>query len=215
MAKLERPIHKAHPSHKAWDKPADRKTIDKALAALKANGISASFTETVSDAKKIVLSMIPKGSEVMTMSSETLRLSGIASEINESGRYKTPRSIFSAGKLSDSQKRKMGAGPDYALGSVHAVTEDGKVLIASATGSQLPAYAYGAGKVIWVVGAQKIVRNLDEAFARLEEYTFPLENERSKKVYGAGSFISKELIINKEFQEGRLSMIIVGEKVGF
>ncbi len=98
---------------------------------------------------------------------------------------------------------------------MHAVTEDGKLIIASATGSQLPAYAYGSPKVIWVVGTQKIVKNLDEGMKRLYEHTFPLENERAKKAYGSGSFVSKILMINKEFQKDRLNIVFVGEVVGF
>jgi hypothetical protein len=114
-----------------------------------------------------------------------------------------------------SKKRQLGAGPDFATGSVHAVTEDGHLLIASASGSQLPAYAYGGGKVIWVVGTQKIVKNMDDAMKRLQEHTFPLENARAQKVYGVGSAIAKTLVINKEFTAGRLVLIFVNEVLGF
>ena len=76
--------------------------------------------------------------------------------------------------------RKLGGAPDYAAGSVHAVTEDGQVLIASNTGSQLGPYASGAGKVIWVVGAQKIVRDLNEGLRRIQEYTYPLEEDQCR-----------------------------------
>lgn len=198
-----------------WDKTADKTIVEKTIKNLKLNGINAVFFKTIEEAKIEALKLVPKGSEVMTMNSETLRLSGIADEINNSNNYNPARKAFDEGKLDESQKRKLGAAPDYALGSVHAVTQDGTVVIASATGSQLPAYAYGAKKVIWVVGTQKIVKNLDEGMKRLREYTFPLENERSKKAYGVGSFISKILIINKEFQADRFSLIFVDEAIGF
>jgi hypothetical protein len=89
------------------------------------------------------------------------------------------------------------------------------VAVASASGSQLAPYVYGAGNVIWVVGTQKLVKDLDEAIDRIERYTFPLENERAKKTYGQGSMISKLLIVNREFQPGRITMVLVKENLGF
>lgn len=118
-------------------------------------------------------------------------------------------------KTQGSLMQKMGAGPDWAIGSVHAVTEDGHVLIASATGSQLPAYAYGSSHVVWVVGAQKIVRDSDEGMRRIYEHCLPLEDARARKVYGIGSGVNKVLTINKEVQAGRITMVIVKEKLGF
>jgi len=111
--------------------------------------------------------------------------------------------------------QKLGAAPEYAVGSVHAVTEDGKVIIASNTGSQLPAYAYGSAHVIWVVGTQKIVANLEQGLKRIYEYVLPLESERLKKVYGVESNVSKLLIINKEIAPNRLTLILVKQKLGF
>jgi len=101
------------------------------------------------------------------------------------------------------------------VGSVHAVTEDGTVVIASNTGSQLAGYAASAAHVIWVVGAQKIVPNLDEAMKRIREYTYPLEDERALQVYGMNSNISKLLIVHREVMPGRTTMIIVKENLGF
>src|SRR5581483_9685420 len=106
-----------------------------------------------------------------------------------------------------------GAAPEWSLGSVHAVTEDGKVIIASNTGSQLPAYAYGSSHVIWVVGAQKIVTGLDDGMRRLREYILPKESVRLRKAYNlpdtAQSNISKLLIVNKEIAAGRITVILV------
>lgn len=113
------------------------------------------------------------------------------------------------------EKQRLGAAPDWAIGSVHAVTEDGKVLIASATGSQLSAYAYGANHVVWIVGAQKLVKNFEDGLKRLYEYSLPLEDVRARKVYGAGSSVNKILIVNKEPAPERITMIIVKEKLGF
>ena len=113
------------------------------------------------------------------------------------------------------EMQKIGAAPEWAIGSVHAITEDGHVLVASNTGSQLPAYVYGAGHVVWVVGAQKIVKDTTEGIQRIYEYCFPLENERLMKAYGVPSGVSKLLIINKEKIPERLTAIFVKEKLGF
>lgn len=201
-----------------WTKLADQKTIEKTIEALKISGINAVVAENGQDAKNKALELIPKGAEVFTMTSQTLEATGIAEDINESGRYDAvrPKLYSTDSKLNEKDKQKMGATPEYTLGSVHAVTEDGKVVIASNTGSQLAAYVYGASHVVWVVGAQKIVNNLDDAFKRIYEYVLPLESERARKAYGVdGSNVSKLLIIDKEVNPGRINMIIVKEVLGF
>lgn len=112
--------------------------------------------------------------------------------------------------------QRLGATPEWVLGSVHAVTETGEALIASNTGSQLPAYAFGVGKVIWVVGTQKIVKDREEGLGRIYEHSLPLESERAKKAYGVpGSAVNKILIVNREVQPGRITMILVNERLGF
>ncbi|MBI3342389.1 LUD domain-containing protein, partial [Candidatus Curtissbacteria bacterium] len=114
------------------------------------------------------------------------------------------------------EMQKLGAAPKWSVGSVNAVTEDGKVLIASNTGSQLSGYVYGSQHVVFVVGAQKLVKNLDVAMERIYEYVLPLESERAKKAYGMpGSFVSKLLIINKEVRPGRVRLIFIKEALGF
>jgi len=197
---------------------APKETIERVMAALKRNGIEPYFVASGAEAKRKVLELLPEGAEVMNMTSVTLETIGAPAEINESGKYNAVRQKLMS---MDSEKegremRKLGAAPDYVLGSVHAMTEEGEVLIASNTGSQLPAYVYGAGNVIWVVGSQKLVKNLEEGMRRLYEYALPLESERAKKAYGVpGSSVNKILIVNREVQPGRITVIIVGEKLGF
>ena len=200
-----------------WDKLASEASIKRTGEALKANGIEVFVTENGEEAKKKLFEILPKGAEVMTMTSVTLDTINISKEIVESGRFNSVRKRLNAldWKTQGAEMRKLGAVPDWAVGSVHAVTEDGKVLIASATGSQLPGYAYSAGKVIWVVGTNKIVETMDEGIKRIYEYTLPLEDARARKAYGMGSGVNKLLIVNKEFTPGRITMILVKEKLGF
>ena len=202
---------------KNWSELASNESIAKTIEALKANGIDAMVVENSEKAKKKVLELLPKGAEVMNMSSVTIDTLNLAKDINESAKFDSVKNKLSKmdRKTQRLEMQRIGAAPQYALGSVHAVTEDGKVIIASNTGSQLPAYAYGASHVIWVVGTQKITKNVDEGTKRIYEYVLPLESERMKKAYGMGSFVSKLLIINKEKVAGRLTLILVKEKLGF
>ena len=196
---------------------ASQDRIDRTVGALRQNGINAMVVENGAEARQKFLAMLPEGAEVMNMTSMTLEAIGVAQEILESGRYQAVRKrLLSMDKHTQaSEMHKLGAGPDWAVGSVHAVTEAGEVLVASATGSQLPAYAYGAQHVIWVVGAQKLVKDFAEGMQRLHEYSLPYEDERSRKAYGVGSGVNKVLVINQEGTRERISMIIVKEKLGY
>ncbi len=202
---------------KDWSILASSESIEKAVEALIVNGINALVVENGQEAKKKVLELLPQDAEVMNMSSVTIDTLGLPKDINESGKYDSVKNKLSKmdRKTQGMEMQKLGAAPEYAVGSVHAVTEDGKVIIASNTGSQLSANAYAASHVIWVVGTQKIVKNVDQGIKRIYEYVLPLESERMQKAYGVGSFVSKLLIINKEIRPNRLTLILVKEKLGF
>ncbi len=198
---------------------ASTASIDKATTALTAHGITVHVADNSDGAKKLVHALIPKGAEVMTASSITLENLGITKEINESGKYKSVKEELSKlNRVTDSlTMQKIGAAPEYIIGSVHAVTEDGKVLIASNTGSQIPGYVYGASHVVWVVSTKKIVKNLDEGFERINKYVLPLEDKRLKSVYGpqVESQVRKLLIVNSEITPNRINLIFVKEDLGF
>jgi len=191
--------------------------IERTVKALGANGIQAVIAENGEEAKRIFFELVPEGSEVFLGASVTLETTGIKDEIDKSGRYDALRpKMFAMDRATQGREiRKLGGAPEYAAGSVHAVTESGQVLIASNTGSQLGPYASGAGKVIWVVGAQKIVKDLNEAWKRLYEYTLPLEMVHMQQLYNAKTNVNKVLLVNGEIRPGRITMIIVKEKLGF
>lgn len=201
-----------------WNTIATDGAIEKTIAALKENGISAMVVGSVAEAKSAALSLIPKHSEVMTMTSVTLEKTGIEPAINASGEYDAVKpKLYALDRTTQgSEMQKMGAAPDYAIGSVHAVTEDGKIVVASNTGSQLPAYVYGSSHVVFVVGAQKIVPTLDDAMDRIYQYVLPLESERAHAAYGVpASNVSKLLIITKEVNPARITLVFIKESVGF
>lgn len=191
--------------------------IQRTAQALEKNNIHVLIAEDGAEAKRMFFELIPEGSEVFLGSSVTLEQLGIKDQIDSSGKYDALRPKMGAMDRATQGReiRKLGAGPDYAAGSVHALTEDGSVLIASNTGSQLGPYAFGAGKVIWVVGAQKLVKDLEEGMRRLQEYTIPLEDVHMQQLYNLHTNLSKLLIINKEVRPGRITMIIVKEELGY
>lgn len=195
---------------------ASDEQIAAAAAALTARGMAAEVVASGVLARQRVLDLLPEGTEVFTSMSRTLDTLGLSAEINESSRYNPLRSQL---KTLDRQTqgrewRKLVSSPEYVVGSVHAVTEQGQVLIASASGSQLASYVFGAGHVIWVVGAQKIVRDLGEGLRRVREYSYPLEHQRMHALNGVGSFLAKMLLVEGE-RPGRISVILVEEALGF
>ncbi len=199
-------------SHLATDEQ-----IERTVRALEANGIHAIVAKDGEEARRLFFEQVPEGSEVFLGASVTLEKLGIRDVIDKSGKYDAVRPrLFTMNRETQGKEiRKLGGAPDVAAGSVHAVTEDGHVLIASNSGSQLGPYASGAGKVIWVVGAQKIVKDLTEALRRLYEYTLPLEEEHMQQLYQRSTSVNKILIVNKENRPNRITLILVTEAVGF
>jgi len=191
--------------------------LERTVAALQQSGFTVETVETGSEAKEKVLSILPEKAEVFTMASQTLEQVGLSDAINTSGKYDSVRNKLNAmdRNTEGREMARLGAAPDWVVSSVHAVTEDGHLLIASNTGSQLSAEAYSGGKVIVVAGTQKIVKDNAEGLRRIYEYVLPLEDVRAQKAYGMHSNVSKILIINKEIVPERIIVILVKEKLGF
>lgn len=182
------------------------------------NGMETVVVENGEEAKKKVLSMIPEGAEVMVMSSITLIETGIADAIENGPYYPIKDKLKKMDRMKQNlEMQRLGAAPEWAIGSVHGITENGEVIVVSNTGSQLPAYVYGAEHVIWVVGGQKIVKDVDTGMKRIYEDVLPLESKRLSKQYGQElqSNVSKILIVNKEFNSDRIKIILVKDKLGF
>jgi LUD domain len=200
-----------------FEAPAEDARVRRTAAALEANGITVYRAPNNAEAKRIVLDLIPVGSQVHHGASQSLDASGIAEEIERSGRYEPLRSrVFSMDRATQADEiRRLTASPDVMLGSVNAVTETGSLVAASATGSQLGPYVSGAGKVILVVGTQKIVPDLQDALRRIDEYVFPLEDARTQAAYGVHSGVSKLLIINREWTPERITVVLCDEALGF
>lgn len=200
----------------AYAHPVPEDRLQRAAEALRGNGFTVHVVDSPEEARLLVVGLVPPDRSVFTATSETLRLSGIAEEIDHSGRFDSVRKRQEGmdPKAQRDELRRMGAAPDYVLGSVHAVTEAGQLVIASATGSQLAPYAAGAARAIWVVGAQKVVPDLDAAFRRIEAYAYPLEDQRARVAYGVGSAIRKILVINGDLPR-RSTVVLIRDAIGY
>ena len=200
----------------AFARLASDARIERAAKALEANGIHTLIAQNAQEARRMFFELVPQGAEIFLGASVTLEALGIQAEIDKSGNYNALRpKIFAMDRATQGKEiRKLGASPDFAAGSVQAITEDGHLLFASKTGSQLGPYASGAGKVIWVAGAQKIVKDVNEGLRRIEEYSYPMEQEHMHQLHNIDTSINKVLIIKREFRPERATLIIVKEKLG-
>jgi hypothetical protein len=194
----------------------DEETLAATVVALEENGFGVEVVNDLDAAREVVLARIPEGSSVMTNTSVTLQEAGIAAAIDEGGPYESARNKMMALDFATQlQEMKAVAGqPDFALGSVHAITRDGTLVIASASGSQLASYVWGAANVIFVAGTQKLVADAETARERIYEHSLPLEDARAFAVYGQNSRVGKILEIHQEFP-GRIHVVLVRQSVGF
>ncbi|TDV56577.1 LUD domain-containing protein [Actinophytocola oryzae] len=201
----------------SFTSPASAPRLERTADALAANGFTVEILDDAEAARTRVRDLIPVGAGVFTSASETLRLSGIEEDINASGRYQAlrPRLLAMDRVAAADDIRRLLAGPDVVVGSVAAVTETGSLVVASASGSQLPAYAGGAGQAIWVVGAQKVVPDLDSALRRVHEHALPLESARAQVAYGQPSAVNRLLVLNAEPRPGSRTVLLLREAVGF
>jgi hypothetical protein len=191
--------------------------LNSVAQALNHNGFQAQSVGTGAEARQIVASLLPEGAEVFNNTSRTLESIGVADDIERSGRYE-PLRLRLFGMDREMQAREMrvlAAAPDYVVGSAHAVTEEGSLLIASASGSQLGPIVSGAAHVILVIGGQKVVSDLEAGIRRIYEYSLPLEDLRAREAYGLPSGVNNILIMNKVVAPDRVTAILVHEVLGF
>jgi len=194
----------------------DEETLAATTVSLEEHGFSVEVVDDLDAARRAVLARIPKGASVMTNTSVTLEETGIAEAINNGGPYESVRTKLLALDYATERRemKAIGGQPDFALGSVHAVTQEGTLLVASASGSQLGQYAWEADQVIFVVGAQKLVPTVEAGRERIFKHSLPLEDARAYAAYGMNSRVGKILEIRQE-DPGRIHVVIVRKAVGF
>jgi len=205
------------PIDESFSRPASEGQIQRAAESLRLHNFDVKVVDTVAEARAHVASILPRDKTIFTSASETIRLSGLDEDINGSGTFLSVRQQVA--KLDPRERmtemRRRGATPDVVVGSVHAVTEDGALVAASASGSQLGPYAGGAARAIFVVGSQKVVPDLETAMRRIKLYSYPREDVRAREKYGMPSSLAKILILNGDWPRGRSTVVIVREPIGF
>ena len=196
--------------------PAAEETIQRVAERMRERNIEVVAVDDGDQARKVVLERLPEGAEVHSGKSKTLQDAGIFDAIHDVSRYDALRPrLFKMDRQTQAHEiRKLIAGPDFMLGSVNAVIEDGVLVAASASASQLGPYASTAGKVILVVGSQKIVPDLETALRRIHDYILPWEDDQVRKVMNIGSFVGKLLIVEREWVSGRMTVILVRQPIG-
>lgn len=203
-----------------YTKLASPESVQRTIQALTERRFTPVLLETGRDALAYIQSQIPDGASVMNGSSVTLEEIGFV-EYLKSGTHTWNNLHEAVLKEEDKKKRddlrKHAVVSDYYLGSVHALSETGEMVIASNTGSQLPHLVYTSPNLMLVVGIQKIVPDLAAAVKRLEEHVIPLEDEHMKKLYGSGTQHNKTLILHGEstMMKRSATVILVKEKLGF
>ena len=195
---------------------ASEPAIQAVAAALRANGIEAIVVDSGAEARDIVLGLVPEGAEVHWGKSKTLSDLGLPDVFLDTTRFDPvrPRYMSLDRATQGREIRKIAAAPDWMLGSVQAVTLDGALVAASYTGLQLGPYAMGAGRVVLVVGSQKIVPDLDAAIRRIRDTAMPYEDARVREQTGHGTHLAKLLVTYMESVAGRTTVILVRESVG-
>jgi L-lactate utilization protein LutC len=187
------------------------------VAALQARNIHVIVADTRGEANDALIQLLPEGAEICDSTSETLDAIGFTAFVRGNPRYKNLHDVYEAepdlAKRSDLRRRASIV--DYFIGSVQAIAETGEIFVASATGSQLAPYVYAAKRVILVVGIQKIVPTFDAAMQRVRGHTLARHDEWLTEMGRAPTPIGKLGIIEHESQAGRITVILVKERLGW
>ena len=205
----------ALPVDETFAKVAEDESISRAAKGLRERNYTTHVVDTVAEARALVRDLLPRDKAIFTANSESVRLSGLGADIDEGDEFISVRDQLAGLEPTDIRALiRVGATPDVIVGSVHAVTEDGVLVVTSFSGSQLGPYAAGAEKVIYLVGAQKVVPDLDTALRRVRTHCLPIVRN-AMRAQGQDSFMGKTLILEREFVEDRATVVLIREAIGF
>ena len=195
--------------------PTSEATLEAVAERLRARNFEVVIVDDGAAAKAEVLSRVPEGSQVHSGKSKTLEDAGIFDEFmnNENYDFIRRRTMKMDRNTQRDEMRKAGAAPDIMVNSAHAVTEAGQIVMTSATGSQIGPIASGAGRLILVIGSQKVVPDLDTAFRRIEDYVIPYEEDRLNVAHGVAK-MNRTLILEGDHTPGRTTIILVRQPIG-
>jgi hypothetical protein len=201
-----------------WNRIPDEATLKKTVEAIEARNIRVILTDTAEEALRAVIDLLPEGAEVMYASSTTLVEMGFdrALEENRKG-WRDYHAVITA--ENDTEKRhalrRKSVAADYFLSGVQAIVESGEVVGCDKTGSRMGAWPHAAAHLILVSGTNKIVPTVEDALRRCREYALPLENQRAQHAYGVGSYIGKHVILDREDTDGRITLVLIRQPLGY
>jgi hypothetical protein len=199
-----------------FEAPASEAELEALADRLRERNFEVVIVQNGQAAKSAVMERLPEGASVHSGKSKTLEDAGVFEELMNSHRYDfLRRRTNQMDRMTQRDEiRRLTSSPDVMLGSAHAVTKAGQIVITSASGSQIGPIASGAGKLVLVIGSQKIVPDLDTAFRRIEEHVFPWEDARLREAMNIGTKITRTLILDRDFMPGRTTIILVREPIG-
>ncbi|MDQ2053791.1 MULTISPECIES: lactate utilization protein [Halobellus] len=200
------------------DEQANEETIEETVENLEANGFDVAVVDSADEALETLQSHIPAGASVMNGHSTTLEEVGFAEYLTEGDHEweSLPDEIWSIDDDAERQAaRRESQTADYFLGGINAISQTGELVAADRSGSRIGAYPFAASNVVIVSGVNKIVPTLEDALDRLESVAYPLENERAKEAYGVESAIAKQLIFRQELEDGRTTVVLVRDQLGY
>ncbi|ELZ88626.1 lactate utilization protein [Haloferax sulfurifontis] len=200
------------------DQLPDDEAVEATVENLEASGFDVVVVDTADEALETLQSHIPAGVSVMNGHSTTLEEIGFDDYLSEGDHEweSLPDQIWSIDDDAERQAaRRDSQTADYFLGGINAIAQTGDLVAADLSGSRIGAYPFAASNVVIVSGINKIVPTLDDALDRLEAVAYPLENERAKEAYGVESMIAKQLIFRQEVEEGRTTVVLIREQLGY
>jgi len=200
------------------DELPTEEAVETAAENLEANGFEVIVADSTEEALETIQSQIPAGASVMNGHSTTLEDIGFADYLSESD-HEWESLADEIWSIDDDAKRQAARREaqtaDYFLGGINAISQTGELVAADRSGSRIGAYPFAASNVVIVSGVNKIVPTIDDALDRLESVAYPLENERAQEAYGVDSAIAKELIFRQELEEGRTTVVLIRDQLGY
>ncbi|WP_231476490.1 lactate utilization protein [Methanoculleus sp. MH98A] len=201
-----------------WSRTPDEATLKKTAEAIEARNVRVVVVDTAEDALRAVVDLLPEGAEVMNGYSTTLIEIGYDRVLKENPKgWRDYHAAITAendtGKRHALRRKSVAA--DYFLSGVQAITEAGEIVGCDKTGSRMGAWPHAAAHLILVSGTNKIVPTLDDALRRCREYALPLENRRAQHAYNTGSYIGKHVILDHEDTDGRITLVLIRERLGY
>jgi len=200
---------------------------DSTVRALKKNGFDAVYVKTGAEALALVAKHLKKGMTVGFGGSMTVRGIGVQDSAKAAGCELLDHNApgLAADVKTSILKRQLTS--DLFISGSNAVTLEGELVNVDGTGNRVAALSFGPTKTIVVVGVNKIVRDLDEAFARIESWAAPMNNKRLDKpnpCVKAGVCMDCDgdtricrvyQILRKRPSGTDFTVIVVGEELGF